>query len=208
MALAVAALAGCPAGGDDAMPDSGVGATHLVVTWDTAPPAPGPITSAVIVDELHVQFSSLRLIGDAGPGDSRTSRGSVEFEWSDGEGPLAIDFATAPPGLYSQIELGAGGDAEAFSIHGRVDRGGSLVPFEIEDEASNPVSLALAIDLRAGATATVPLAIELAGVVAEVPFAELPIVLGKITLRRNDPEMVAVRAAMARAVTVAGVSVR
>lgn len=201
--LAVLLLAGCPAGGDDANVDGGPDATGLTVTWSVTPPTPGPIRTGLDVQELHISYSSVRLIGDAAPGDARTSAGRTELEWERSV-PVPLDFPAAPPGLYAVLELGVGGGDEAFAIHGMVDRGGTPIPFEIEDEAPNPVTLGLAVELRAGASATVPVRVELAQVLAAVDFDALPVVNGHIELHRNDPQMARVRSALATATQLAG----
>lgn len=207
MALGVVLLAGCPAGGDDASGDGGVVTTGLVLTWAVVPAVPGPVRADVTVQELHIAYSSVRSLGDAAPGDARTSRGRTDLEWEDGQRPPPIEFDEAPPGIYSALELGVGGGDEGFSVHGEVDLAGTWTPFEIEDEAANPVALALAVDLRPGMVATVPLEIDLASVLAAVPFADLPRAGGHLELRRDDPRMRPVRAALVAAVHVAGAGI-
>ena len=196
-AIALVLLAGCPGPDTPVDVDGGVGATSLVVTWGTSPPIPGPVGADLSVHELHITYSSVRLLGDAAPGDARTTRGQTELEWSDHEAPVPISFATAPPGLYSQLQLGVGGSAEAFAIEGRVRLGGTWIPYEIEDEAPSPVSLPLGLDLRAGMVVTIPVELDVAAVLAAVPFSELPVVAGHIHLDRDDPAMGGVRAALA-----------
>ncbi|HVV87507.1 MAG TPA: hypothetical protein VHE35_30910 [Kofleriaceae bacterium] len=202
--VAALGLAGCPAGDDSATVDGAVDATHLAVTWAAEPAVPGQVGADRDVQELHIAYSSVRFIGDAAPGDYRTTRGPTELEWDDGRTPPPIDFLGAPPGLYSVLELGVGGGAESFSIEGQALVRGSWVHYEVEDEASNPSSLALSLDLRAGTTTTVPVAIDVAAVLAAVPFDDLPIEQGRIEVHRDDPEMAAVRAALAAAVHLAG----
>ena len=206
--LAVLLLAGCPAGDDDADTDGGIDATKLTITWSVAPGVPGPVATGLTVQELHIAYSSVRLIGDAAPGDARTSQGDTEIEWDATRGPPPIEFPAAPPGRYQRLELGVGGGAEAFAIHGTVTLGGTPTRFEVEDEAPNPVTLEpLGVDLPAGASKTIPLVIELTPVLDLVPFADLPLINGELTLRRSDPRMVPVRTAMAAAVHVATIAV-
>ncbi len=207
--LVIALLAGCPAGGDDDDTDGGVDATRLTLTWSVVPSVPGPVVTGLTVQELHIAYSSVRLIGDAAPGDSRTSRDAIELEWDGDRRPPPIDFPEAPPGMYTRLEFGVGGASETFAIHGTVDIGGTPTQFEIEDEAPNPVTLEpLDVDLPAGASKTLPLEIDLAPVLALVPFDQLPTINGELTLRRSDPRMTPVRAAMAASVKLVAPSVR
>lgn len=202
--LAVLLLAGCPAGGDDADTDGGVDATRLTITWSAMPTVPGPVATGLTVQELHITYSSVRLIGDAAPGDARTSQGDTEIEWDASRAPSPIEFPQAPPGRYERLELGVGGGNETFAIHGTIVVDGTPTRFEIEDEWPNPVTIEpLGVDLPAGASKTIPLVIELAPVLDLVPFADLPLVNGELTLHRSDPRMGPVRTAMAAAVRVA-----
>lgn len=204
MVLVGVLLAGCPAGGDDSDVDGGVDSTGLTLTWATVPPVPGPVATGRTVQELHIAYSSVQLVGDAAPGDERTTRGRTELEWSAGNTPAPTEFPEAPPGLYARLELGVGGSAETIEIDGEVDLGGVWTRFEIEDEAPNAVSLPLAVDVRPGEVTTLPLEIDVAAVLAVVPFAELPVHDDHLELGRDDPRMAAVRAALAAAIRVAG----
>jgi hypothetical protein len=197
-------LAGCPTGGDDSDVDGGVDSTGLTITWATTTAVPGPVAADRTVQELHITYSSVQVVGDAAPGDDRTTRRTTELEWDADGAPPPTEFPEAPPGLYSRLELGVGGSAETIEIDGEVDLGGIWTPFEIRDEYPNPVSLPLAVDLRPGMVTTLPLEIDVGAVLAVVPFADLPRRDDHLELGRDDPRMVGVRAALVAAIRVAG----
>lgn len=209
-ALALAALAGCPVGhGDDDVTedaggdgDAGTGA-GVRVTWAVQPEVPGPASATVTVSELRLQCSSLRLIGDvAPPGDPRTSRGAIDLRWRRDQAPMPVVMASAPPGLYSRLELGVGGADEHLTIKGEATVGGVTRPFEIEDERRHGVTLALTLTLAPGRSATIPVSIDVGVVLAAVPFADLDVDDGTLVFDDDDPRLDAVWAALDLAITV------
>ncbi len=189
------ALAGCPASDDTGDPDA-ADKSGLHVTWSTAPVVPGPVGLTASISRLELHVSSVRVIGDAGPGDTRTSKDSVDLKWKDGESPSDILFKEAPAGLYSSVDLGVGGDLEQLEIEGSALIGGSWMDFEIQDQATISASLPLALTLAAGDSATIPIVFDLGPALAAVPFDQLAIEEGRRHLDTGDAAMAAVRAAL------------
>ncbi len=208
--IAFMLLAGCPVGGDDGADvdaagdgDGSSGTSGLTVTWGISPAVPGPVSVDVEVDELRLQISSLRVIGDSAPaGDMRTTRAPVDLRWRRDEAPAAIELATAPSGLYSRFELGVGGSDEHLTIKGEALVGGMMRDFEIEDERQHAVSINLAHSLAPGQRATIPVNIDAAIILAAVPFDQLDDDDGTLVLPGDDPTRDAVWAAIDRAITV------
>src|SRR3569832_660591 len=98
--LLVGGIAACHTS-DPALPDSGllsgVGSNlheGLEVRWSAQ--LPGSVSSDITVSSLLFRIASLRVIGDAGPGDNRTSADSLDVQWSVDGGPQPITFADAP----------------------------------------------------------------------------------------------------------------
>lgn len=210
----VVLLAGCPVGtADDQEIDAsgggdGSGATSgLTVTWGCTPDVPGPLTADLRVDDVRLQASSLRVIGDsAAPGDARTSRAPIDLRWRDNSGvpeaPADIELDAAPAGLYSRIELGTGGSAEHLTIKGEVRVRGEWRDFEIEDERAHAVVKNIVLALAPGQHATIPITIDLDVLLAAVPFDDLPSDDGTIVFPDNDPRLDAVWAALDTSITV------
>src|SRR5688500_3658503 len=95
----------------------------LVVKWSTSPAIPGDIVSGLVVHNARFSLDTLRVVGDAGPGDPRTTASVIDVRWrcasggdppcSETEAPTDMTFDQAPPGLYSQVALKF--DGSAFS---------------------------------------------------------------------------------------------
>lgn len=207
-------LAGCPVGSaDDHETDAsgdgdGSNATSgLTVTWGSSPEVPGPVTADIRVDEVQLKASSLRVIGDsAAPGDTRTTRAPIDLLWRENnnvpEGPADIELDAAPAGLYSRIEIGTGGSAEHLIIKGEARVGGEWRDFEIEDERSHAVVKNIVLALAPGQHATIPVTVDVAVILAAVPFDELPSDDGTIKFPDDDPRLDAVWAALDASITV------
>ena len=196
--------AGCPAGGDDHDVDGGVDSTGLTIAWSTTPVVPGQVAADRTVQDLRITYSSVQIIGDAAPADERTRiLSDTVLDWDDHSTPAPLEFAEAPPGLYSSLQLGASGGSERLRIAGQIDLGGTWWTFEIEDEAPNPVSVPLSIDVRAGEHTVLPIEVDVAAVLAPIDFTGLSTEEGHLELHASDPQMPAVRTALRTAVHVA-----
>ncbi len=206
--IALVVLAGCPIGGDDqvdpdASGDGNAGTSGLTVTWAVAPAVPGPVSADVSVRELRLEASSLRVIGDsAPPGDARTSRTSLDLRWRSEQAPAAVELAAAPAGLYSRLEIGVGGSDEHLTIKGDARVGGTVYPFEIEDERQHALTLSMALALAPGQHATIPVTVDVAVILAAVPFDQLSTDNGTLVFDDDDPRLDALWSAIDRAVTV------
>ena len=196
-ALLAAPLAACPAGDDVPEPDAHT-AAGLEVTWQTAAAVPGPADATHRVEELALRVSSVSAIGDAAPGDPRTSAGPITLAWGD-DAPQPLVFDQAPAGRYSRLELGLGGADEAFELHGEVLLDAAWTSFEIEDEAPIAITVPTAATVAPGARATIVVMLDLAAVLAAIDFGALPREGATLVLHREDPQIAAVRTALAAA---------
>jgi hypothetical protein len=214
-ALAFATLllvAGCPA--DDDMPsdpDGGGGeldapaipGNGLTIQWSTSPTVPGDVTTQVDVTKLVVEYSSLRVIGDAAPsGDPRTSRGKLKLEWEGAEAPAAVELGGAPAGMYSRLDLGVGGENERFELRGTAMVRGARLPFRLRDSGNHPRNLAIAVEVESGRGQRLRVGIDVAAVVAAVPFDELESDDEELTLDEGDPQYAAIWAALGPALRI------
>jgi hypothetical protein len=211
--IGLLALAGCPVGADDQVDrdgggDGSSGGAGLTVTWSVRPDVPGTISSpvgvdALEVDEVRFELSSLRAIGDsAPPGDPRTSTGSLNLRWRSDEAPADVEMPAAPAGLYSRLELGSGGSDEHLVIKGDVTIGGVDRDFEIQDERQHPITILLSLTLAPGQRAAIPVDIDVAAILASVPFDQLEDDDGTLVFPENDPRLDAVWAAIDGAFSV------
>lgn len=203
-ALGLLVLAGCPVGSADDQEtdaagagDGSSGSSGLTVTWDSTPAVPGPLTSDLRIDEIRLQASSLRLIGDsAAPGDPRTTRTPLDLRWNGNNAAGDIELGAAPPGLYSRIEIGTGGSDEHLVIKGEVRQQGNWRDFEIEDERSHAIVKNIVLALAPGEHKTIPVTVDVAVILAAVPFGDLESDDGVLELPDNHPAFDAIWAAL------------
>lgn len=117
----------------------------MTVQWSTRPGSwPGAIQDGITVDSARFAFDSLRVIGDAGPGDPRTTQRTFEVRWEkDRDPPAAIVFDDAPAGLYSQVALQLDGQLvdNSYEIRGTVQIDGNDVEYRIEDDGALPITM-------------------------------------------------------------------
>jgi hypothetical protein len=160
----VAGLLSACHGDDTAVPDAPAsGATAMTIAWASQPVAwPGAVKDGVTVDGARFAFDSLRVIGDAGPGDPRTTARAFEVRWEkDRDPPAMIEFTDAPAGLYSQLALQIDGHLTNYSyeIRGTVQLNGNDVEYRIEDEGA--LAVTLSIDKMKSPSAPVALRVEM-----------------------------------------------
>lgn len=209
LALALAAscvLAACP-GGDDPLPDGpatdgGGDSRGLVVVFATN--APIPVTAGVAtISEVVLDASSIRAIGDAAPGDDRTTRLDTRLRWREDEIPEPVGFAAAPVGLYSTIALRLAGDQNetAFRLTGETMRQGDRVDFDIESHAALDLTIAIDAMLAPGGDLTVRLSLDVGALVAPIDWDGEPVDGGRIEISDASPVMAEIIAALRIAIT-------
>ena len=158
----------------------------------------------VEITKVTMGARAIRAIGDAAPGDMRTTRSSYEFEWRDNLMPIPLTFSAAPPGLYSTVELDvADSDASttALTILGRTRRAGDLVPFEIVNFTANvPITVAVETVLPPREIAVVSIEVDVAALIAAIDWSAIPLTGdGRLYMTDGDPQMDSVIAAVATA---------
>jgi hypothetical protein len=161
----------------------------LQVTWSA--PVPGSITSDVTVSHLLFRVASLRVIGDAGPGDDRTSADTFKVEWQQGTTPAPLEFADAPSGLYSHVAFLADGNLIDYSylIEGTAKVNGNMMPFAIHDRSPLPVSLDTSTMLEPNQLASLAIDVRLDQALQSLDWGHLNTNNGTITLDTFDDAM-------------------
>jgi hypothetical protein len=191
-------LIGCS--GDDTTappPDASEGGTGgLVVQWSSVPETwPGDLGNGVTIERADFAFDNLRVVGDGGPGDPRTTATAFTVRWDDNTKPAAITFNDAPTGLYSQVSMSIDGHltTDTFDIRGHVNLSGTDYEYRIDGD--NPLAVTVEINktLTPPATATVKLRIDFVHALESIDFSTLPIDSGKIELSDGDTQMAAFR---------------
>ncbi|MEO6774734.1 MAG: hypothetical protein ABI467_17295 [Kofleriaceae bacterium] len=179
----------------DAAPPIGDGSNMvdegLQLTWSSSPAIPGMATDDVTVSSLLFRISNLRVIGDAGPGDDRTSVNSIQVAWSQGATPPAVDFANAPTGLYSHLVFLADGNLTDYSyeITGTAKVGGNVMPFAIHDRSPLPISLDTSTTLEPNQATSLAIVVHLDQALQSVDWSKLGTNNGTLTLDTFDSAM-------------------
>lgn len=191
---------GAPAA-EDATPAPGAG---LAVQFLAHTPIPADIDGDLRIEEVHLSATSVRAIGDAGPGDVRTTQPGIDLTWTATESPLPFEFGEAPSGLYSQVELriashGAADD-RAFAIRGQLRVAGAWRPFLVESVAGVlPARIDITTMLAPGGRADIAIAVDFAAVVAPIDWRRIEPHDDVFEVRDAHPAMPVVRAALAAA---------
>lgn len=159
----------------------------------------------IAVDQVELGLEDLRVIGDSAPGDERTRISSQVLRWpddgSDDSGDVTVEYADAPPGIYSLFRA----SVVQFEIEGAVHGGGDgeePVDYDFEIERHSGAPLALEIDLGSatlepGGIIDLTVHFDARPAIAAVPWAERsPDDDGELTIDAEDPAMGGIEAAV------------
>jgi len=171
--------------------DAAVGPSGLRVEWSSSPAMWPSDTNGVRLEKARFALDSLRVIGDAGPGDPRTSTTEIDLRWEKDIAPGEIMFDDAPTGLYSQVALALDGHTttKSFRIEGKVDVGSNNYDFRIEADA--PLAFNVGIDtmVSPGDFATISLRVNFTNALDSVDWANVDISDGNLELQDGDAQM-------------------
>jgi hypothetical protein len=193
-------VSACKVGSSTAPADAwSGGAAGLHVTWSSTPAIPGATGSDITVGSVLFRIDDLRVIGDAGSDDPRTSRDSFEVKWSDSEQPVPIVFGDAPTGLYSKVTIQADGHLidNSYEITGKVRLGTTTHDFEILDRDEVTANIDISTTLEPGGAANVPLRLRLDDALGVIDFTTLREDDGKLQLGTLDAQMATFRTKLA-----------
>jgi hypothetical protein len=202
-----AACSGTAATPDAHMVDASIGGLIVeLVAKGGVPQMPAP---NIEIERLVLGMTSIRAIGDAAPGDVRTTRTDLDaFEWADNFVPIPYLFPMAPPGLYSMVELHIAKCGEcdaAIIISGHTARGGERVFFEVRSsQADASIGIKVNTELSPRTIATTTIAVDVAALVADVDWNAVPLTAdGKLLINDGDPGMASVVTRVATAFSAA-----
>lgn len=188
---------------DAGSPDSHVAELGLVVPWATTPAIPGA-SGAFTVTSAQFRVANVRLIGDAGTGDPRTSLDNFLLTWDASHQPAPASFVAAPSGLYSKVTLTVDGHLEedSYDIAGTVMVGGVSHPFKVHDRDWVDVALQISTTLEPGTQMHVPIDIHLDRALGAVDWSTVYDHDGALDLATYDFQMPAFRDKLAAAFAV------
>ena len=198
-------------GGSD--PDAPPGSAGLVLEFRGVPALSARLGGDFDpeLEEVRIDLEDVRAVGDAAPGDERTSREQLRLEWwgaGDDDGgddpnnqPVVVTFDQAPPGLYSNVFA----ELKSYRMQGEVEIEESERDFEIEDSPALAISIALGgVTLEAGETRRVAIDVSCAVAVRDVPWDQVQEEEGNLVVGSGDPEIDAIQAAMQDAFSYQG----
>ncbi len=177
-------------GGVDGDGSAGTAGLHVAFTSDPAP-IPGTIDDGFTLELASFNFDNLKVIGDAGPGDPRTTANAFGVKWDSQSSPAPIDFANAPTGLYSKVSFQIDGHllSDSYAIKGHVTVAGITSPYEVEDRNALSLSLDCSRQLAAGGTGTITVKFAFKDALESVNWSAVPMDDGKYELVTSDPQM-------------------
>lgn len=199
--LLVGVIAACHTS-DPTMTDGSVSGQGLALTWTSTPTIPGDAGSNITVSSMLFRISNLRVIGDAGPGDDRTSVDDMQLAWAQGQTPPPNMFADAPTGLYSHVVLLAEGSISDYSyeIAGTVRVNGDPKQFRIHDLSPLAISLDTNATLDPGKLTTIGIHVRIDQALQSLDYQRLHEDDNVLTLDTFDDQMSNFRKQMVNAV--------
>src|SRR4029079_15907615 len=144
-------------------PDAGEGAAGLVLEFHGMPMLTASLGGDfnAELEEVRIVLENVRAVGDAAPGDERTTRDELRLDWygaSDDDGgdpannePVLVTFDQAPPGLYSNIYS----EVVHYRMQGQVEVESNEREFDINDSPSTALAISISlggVTLEAGET--------------------------------------------------------
>lgn len=195
-------------------PDAPPGSAGLVLEFRGVPTLDAELGGdfSLVLEDVRLDLENVRAVGDAAPGDSRTSRDELRLEWwgsDDGEDPnnepVIVTFDQAPPGLYSNVFA----ELEHYEMQGTVEvEQDNERDFDIRDTPSSSLAISIPLGgvmLEAGETRRVVVEVACGAAVLGVPWGELtPEDDGDYVVDSESPQIGAVSDAMADAFTYQG----
>jgi hypothetical protein len=172
----------------------------------------GPFNAEL--EEVRIDLENVRAVGDAAPGDARTTRDELRLEWygaSDDDGgeaanndPVLVTFDQAPPGLYSNVYA----EVVHYRLQGQVEVDSNEREFDIDDSPSSSLAIAIplgGVDLEAGETRHVSVDVSCGAVVLGVAWDTVEEQDGDLVVDEGDADHIGgVRDAMQAAFAYSG----
>ncbi len=201
--------------GGGSTPDAAVGSSGLVLELRGVPALSAELggTFNPVLKEVRIDLENFRAVGDAAPGDERTSRDELQLAWkgSDDDGgeepdnePVIVTFDQAPPGLYSNVFA----EVKSFRLRGEVEPVEETErEFEITDEPSTELAISIPLGgvvLEAGESRRVVIEVSCGAAVLGVPWDQVVEQDGKLVVDSGSPYIGAVHDAMRAAFSYQG----
>lgn len=181
----------------------------MLLSWGAQPSLPGALNDRLSVTAATFNIRHLQILGDAAPGDSRTTHSNYTISWSAQGRPEREVFREAPVGVYSKItvELKTTPGASTYVIEGTWldddepgdDDEPEIRRFRIQD--MGPVNIMLDCDQTLGAEVAAEVTIRLAllDALSSIDFRRLDEEDGVYVLKNPSLQLPMFRDRLARA---------
>lgn len=133
--------------GDAALDDGGGQGSSLRFQFVSMPTVPADLGGdyAETVASVDLDLRNVRAIGDAAPGDERTTAAEYAIAFGFESPPNFLLFDQAPPGMYSHLLAQIVG----YQISGTVVLSADPIPYLIDDTPPTPLSVSIPLtDVR------------------------------------------------------------
>jgi hypothetical protein len=179
----------------DAASSSDAASSGLTAVWSSNPDVPGMFDNGITVSSAMFAIARLEVVGDAGTPGATTAT-NLDITWTSTLQPSPVYFGGAPSGLYSQVTLQLDGDlvAPSYVIKGTASINSIEEPFEISDTKNIELDISgYNVALSPGSTATIPIRLDLRGLLDSVNFGALPLEGNVRKLDQSSPQIGDVR---------------
>jgi hypothetical protein len=197
--------------GHDTVPpeaDAPVGTGGFVVQWGTKPDGSWPLTldNGATLGRASFAVDNVRVVGDAGPGDPRTTASALTVRWDDNTIPQDLSFSDAPSGLYSQLSMLVDGHLATSSMDLRGTVVVNSTSYEYRIEGDNPLAITIGIDrtLTPPGTTAIKVVIDFKHAVEAIDFSQLTLDGDRYEIDDNDPAMAQFRQSLVESFSVDG----
>lgn len=177
-----------PPGQPDAnvTPTSGLSFTFR--SYPVALPTDPDGGNKIVIEDARMWLRNVRAVGDAAPGDERTTIESVILGYNPGEpggGTLQLDFPRAPAGVYSLLIA----EVTRYELEGSVEVGGDDFDYSIDVELSpgQTVNIDLKGQVLGSELLTVPIKSDLRKLPREIDWNNADQEDGEIEVESSDP---------------------
>ena len=177
-------------GGPDTGGSGGAAGLHVAFVSDPTP-IPATLDNGFTLETVIFKFDNLKVIGDAGPGDPRTTANTFQVKWDANTSPAPIVFANAPTGLYSKVSFQIDGHLidDSYIFGGHVVFNGTTYPYEIEDRNSLSLSLDCNRNLAAGGTDTITVKFSFKDALESINWANAHMDDGELQVGTTDSQI-------------------
>jgi hypothetical protein len=193
-------------------PDAPEGAAGLVLEFHGVPTLTADLDGEfrAQLEQVRIDLENVRAVGDAAPGDERTTREELRLEWRgaddddpDENDPVVVSFNEAPPGLYSNVYA----ELISYRLQGTVEVADNERDFEIVDQPGSPLAISIplgGVTLEAGETRHLFIEVSCAAAVVDTPWDQVSEEDGELLVDHESPQIDGVRDDMEAAFSFEG----